>query len=308
MSERIMAIALAGIQKLAIVLRVFGGLVCLGLALHAQAYEVTDDRGHTVRFEAPPQRIVTLLPSLTETVCELGACNRLVGVDRYSNSPAEVKKLPQVGGGLDPNIEAVVALRPDVVLLATSARVGERLTALGLRVLAFEPKSHADVQRVLRKVVQVLGQPTAEADRAWHRIDAAVSAAAQSLSPAAKNRVVFFEVGRGPYAAGESSFIGETLKRLGLRNAVPAAMGVFPRLSPEYLVRANPDLIMTSNRGADGGAPYPGWNLLPAVASGRVCHYTPAEGDTLVRAGPRMADAARWMAQCLNDKFGQAKP
>ena len=84
-------------------------------------------------------------------MCELGQCQRLVGVDRYSNFPASVRRLPQVGGGLDPNIEAIVALKPDVVLLATSSRAGERLEALGIKVVALEPKSHADVQRVLRQ-------------------------------------------------------------------------------------------------------------------------------------------------------------
>ena len=102
------------------------------------------------RCPATPHRIVSILPSLTEAVCELGHCGRLVGVDRYSNFPASLQKLPQVGGGLDPNIEAIVALKPDVVLMAKSSRAGERLEALGLKVVALEPKTHADVQRLDR--------------------------------------------------------------------------------------------------------------------------------------------------------------
>ena len=91
-------------------------LAVLLLALPAQAaLQITDDKGVVVNFERPPQRIVSLLPSLAETVCELGHCQRLVGVDRYSTFPASLTKLPQVGGGLDPNIELIVALRPDVV-------------------------------------------------------------------------------------------------------------------------------------------------------------------------------------------------
>ena len=118
-------------------------------ALPAQALQVTDDRGVTVTFAQSPQRIVSLLPSLTETVCELGQCQRLIGVDRYSNYPTSVLALPKTGGGLDPNIEAVVALRPDAVLLSVSSRASERLEALGLKVVALEPKTHADVRRVL---------------------------------------------------------------------------------------------------------------------------------------------------------------
>ena len=113
-------------------------VVALGLANAACALQVTDDRGVVVTFDKSPQRIVSLLPSLTESVCELGECHRLVGVDRYSNFPDSVQKLPLVGGGLDPNIEAVVALKPDVVLMATSSRASERLRALGLKVVALE--------------------------------------------------------------------------------------------------------------------------------------------------------------------------
>ena len=107
-------------------------LLALLLAGAAQAYEIRDDTGFVTTFDTPPARVVSVLPSLTETVCALGACARLVGVDRYSNWPPEVKKLPQLGGGLDPNVEAIAALRPDVVLTATSSRAGVRLRALGL--------------------------------------------------------------------------------------------------------------------------------------------------------------------------------
>ena len=80
---------------------------------------VQDDRGASVTFAQPPMRIVSLLPSLTETVCALGACDRLVAVDRYSNHPAAVRALPRAGGGLDPDLERVLALEPDVVLTDT---------------------------------------------------------------------------------------------------------------------------------------------------------------------------------------------
>ena len=97
------------------------GLLLLLVSAAAQALLVTDDRGIVVTFAQSPQRIVSVLPSLTETVCELGQCPRLVGADRYSNYPDRVRTLPKVGGGLDPNIEAIIALKPDVVLLATSS-------------------------------------------------------------------------------------------------------------------------------------------------------------------------------------------
>nr|WP_235505377.1 helical backbone metal receptor [Acidovorax sp. Leaf160] len=265
--------------------------------------DITDARGRTQSFPKPPDRIVSLLPSLTETVCALDQCHRLVGVDRYSNWPEAVQRLPQVGGGIDPNIEAIVALKPDVVLLAASSRASDRLEALGIKVVALEPKTHADVRRVLATMGQLLGVPAAQgADRVWRVIDAGVQAATQSLPARAQNVRVYFEVSRGPYAAGESSFIGETLTRLGVRNVVPAALGPFPRLNPEFVVRARPQIILIGNRSMQQAVFYPGWDSLPAVRDNRICAFGPGEADVVVRPGPRMAEAARIMARCIADK------
>ena len=279
--------------------RLFAGLLALW-ALAAHAVVVTDERGVRVELPRPPQRIVTLLPSLTESVCTLGGCDRLVGVDRYSNWPEAVRALPQLGGGIDPNVEAIVALKPDVVLLAKSSRVTGRLEALGLKVLVLEPKSHVDVRRVLDAVAQVLG--SGDARQVWREIDASVSAAAQSLPAGAARTRVYFEVNNAPYAAGESSFIGETLARLGVKNIVPASLGPFPKLNPEYVVRADPDLIMVGARSAQGLEQRPGWGGIRAVREGRICRFTAEESDVLVRPGPRMGEAARLMAGCLRQK------
>lgn len=275
-------------------------MLLLWLAGTAQALQVTDDRGITVTFAHSPQRIVSLLPSLTESVCAMEQCQRLVGVDRYSNYPGSIDRLPRLGGGMDPNIEAIVALKPDVVLVSASARSTSRLEALGLKVVALETKSHVDVRRVLQTLGLLLGVPAETgADRLWHLIDSGVAAAAQSLSPQARAMRVYFEVSRGPYAAGESSFIGETLKRLGVKNVIPASLGPFPKLNPEFVVRANPDLIMVGNRSMQAMLAYPGWSSIKAVKNRHVCVFGAAESDVVVRPGPRMAEAARIMAGCL---------
>lgn len=282
------------------------GLLALACKLAAQPVQVQDDRGITVSLPRPPQRIVSLLPSLTETVCTLDQCHRLVGVDRYSNWPAAVTKLPQLGGGLDPQIEAVVALKPDVVIMGTSSRAAPRLESLGLKVVALEPRSHADVQRVLGKLGQLLAVP--DAQRVWQVIDAGVSAAAQSLPPAVRQTKVYFEVNRGPYGAGEVSFIGETLSRLGVKNILPASLGPFPKLNPEYIVRANPDLIMIGQRNVEGMVQRPGWHTVRAVREQRLCVFPPEQSDVLVRPGPRMAEGARLMAQCLASQAPGVRP
>lgn len=280
--------------------QLFVTLVALLASTALHAVQVTDDRGVTVTLPAAPQRIVSILPSLTETVCELGHCARLVGVDRFSDYPASLQKLPQLGGGMDPNVEAIVALRPDVVLMAKSSRVGPRLESLGIKVVALEPKSHADVQRVMLKLGQLLEVP--DAQRIWRAIDAGVSAAAQSIPANLRGAKVYFEVNQGPYAAGELSFIGETLTRLGAKNIVPAKLGPFPKLNPEYIVRANPDLIMIGQRSADGLQQRPGWQSIRALRENRLCIFPTEESNVLVRPGPRMAEGARLMARCIVDK------
>ncbi|RYZ11957.1 MAG: ABC transporter substrate-binding protein [Comamonadaceae bacterium] len=267
-------------------------------AIAAAGPALSDDRGVELRFERTPQRIVSLLPSLTETVCALGACERIVGVDDHSNWPRQVQALPHVGGLEDANVERIVALKPDVVLLARSARVAPRLEALGLRVVALEPKSMADVERVLGKVGRLLGREP-EAATLWRELQTGLSEVAAGVPAATRGLRVYFEVSSAPYAAGASSFIGETMSRLGAANIVPAELGPFPKLNPEYVVRADPQLIMIGERNAVALRERPGWERIAALRDRRVCVFTAAQGDVLVRPGPRMVEAARIMADCL---------
>jgi iron complex transport system substrate-binding protein len=283
-------------------------VLCTGLAqAQAQVITVRDDRQQEVSFSQAPVRIVSLLPSLTETVCALGQCRNLVGLDRYSNWPASVRQLPRLGGGLDPNMELVVAQRPDLVLMATSARGAERLQALGITVLALEPRTHADLQRVLNTLSQVLGVPASESERLWREINAGVLAAAQSLPAQAKGQKVYVEVSPAPYGASESSFIGETLTLMGLRNILPGNLGPFPKINPEFVVRAQPDIIMAGDSSRASMLQRPGWSQLKVIQSNQVCVFNTDESDMLVRAGPRMAEGARLMAQCIARSQG-SKP
>lgn len=285
--------------------RLMGMLAVWLLCGAAQAITVLDDKQQKVEIAKAPQRIVSLLPSLTETVCALGACERLVGLDRYSNWPAANAHLPRVGGGIDPNIESIIALKPDLVLAAGSTRGADRLQALGLTVLRLEPRTHADVQRVLRTVGDALWVPPVESQRAWREIDAGVQAAVQSLSPKVRALRVYFEVSSASYGASEASFIGEILTRMGVGNILPASMVPFPQVNPEWVVLAQPDVIMAGDSSRISMAQRPGWNNLKAMQEKRLCVFQQAESDMLVRAGPRMAEGARLMADCLNRVVGQ---
>lgn len=259
------------------------------------AVQVQDDRGQAVTLPHPPQRIVSLLPSLTETVCALGACGRLVGVDDFSNWPAEVLRLPHVGGVDDARLESILALKPDLVLLSSTARALPRLQAMGVPVLGLDIKTLADARRVLRTVGQALGVDDAPV---WRRIDAGITAAAASVPREARGVSVYVEVGGG-YAASASSHVGEVLARLGAANVVPGTLGTVPLLNPEFVVRADPQLLVVPAGNAAEVRQRPGWWRLRALRDGRMCVLSPAEGDVVMRPGPRLADAAAVLARCL---------
>ena len=289
-------------------LAVLAGLAAPWAQAQAQTQAVAtvvDDRGLPVRIAQPVRRVVSLLPSLTESVCALQACDRLVGVDRFSNWPAQVQQLPQLGGLEDTTIERLVALKPDLVLAAVSARALARLEGLGIQVLALEPRTLADTRRVLEVLAQALGQP-GEGDRLWARIDQRLTDAAARVPPALRGQKVYFEVSSAPYAAGESSFVGEVLARLQLGNVVPPAMGPFPKLNPEFVVRAQPGIVMASARNLAEMPGRPGWGTLLALKAGHVCGFDEARYAVLVRPGPRLAEAGEQMADCLA-RLGRGK-
>jgi iron complex transport system substrate-binding protein len=268
-----------------------------GLAA-AQPIVVRDDRGVDVALAASPQRIVSLLPSLTESVCALGACARLVGVDRFSNWPESVRTLPRLGGLEDALIERVVVLKPDLVLAAPSARAIERFESLGLKVIVLESRDRADVKRTLNTLARVLGAAP-QAAAVWSKIERDERLAVERVPAHWRGRRVYFEVDATPYAAGPGSFIGETLAQLGLANIVPNELGPFPKLNPEFVVRAQPDLVIAQRVNLAEMPKRPGWAGLRALRSATICGFEPAAYELLIRPGPRMGEAAQSLAACL---------
>ena len=257
-----------------------------------------DDRGRNIVLAAPPARIVSLLPSLTETVCELGACDRLVGTDRFSNWPAAVRALPKLGGLEDAQVERIVALKPDLVLVANAPRLIERLEGLGVPVAMLIPDTFDDARRVAAVVAGALGDAAA-GERLWQRTEARIAAAASRVPRALRGQRVYLEVASAPYAAGEASFVGAVLARLGLVNIVPASLGPFPRLNPEFVLRAQPDMIIATEGAVAEMPGRAGFGSLRALREGRACGIAPEPWDSLVRSGPRLADAAEVIVRCL---------
>lgn len=264
------------------------------MALHAAPAEPV--------LAAEPQvvarRIVTLQPSLTEIVCALEACDRLVAVDRHSDWPRSVDGLPRVGGLADANLELILAARPDLVILGPHQRVAERLKSLGVRVLMLDGKTHADMRRNMEAVASVLGRPGAGLALS-DRINARLDKLRASVPARWKGRRVYFELHSGLAAASEASFIGETLALMGLTNVVPASLGPFPSLGPEFAVRADPDLLILHGAQAKPLEERPGWKTMRAVREQRVCRIPPAGFDVMIRPGPRVDEAAEQLLACL---------
>ncbi len=247
----------------------------------------------------PVSRIVTMSPSLTEAVCALGRCAQLVGTDRHSTWPGSVQILPKVGGLEDAQIERIVTLRPNMVLLGPRSRAGERLQALGVPVMTFDARTHADLKRMLLKLGDTLGEQ-ARAAELVARMDAEMDAAAARMPVALRGRTVYVEVGAGSSAASEKSFIGETVARLGLVNVVSGELGLFPRINPELLLRRPPDIIIGPRATLANVADRPGWGALPAVRRQQLCLLDTERMDLLSRPGPRLGEAAQMLVGCLS--------
>jgi iron complex transport system substrate-binding protein len=280
-------------------------LLSFSLAVFAAPVSVTDDRGVVITFNKPPQRVISLLPSLTESVCALGKCSSLVGIDRFSNWPKSIQDLPKLGGMGDINIERIVQLKPDVVLLEKASPVIARLNSLGVRTFALDVKSMGDEERALQKLDLVLG--TSESARVWNQIQQTILRASKQLPSRVTGISVYFEVNPAPFAAGSASFIGEILTQLGLVNIIPKSLGPFPKINPEFVVQAKPDVILLTESTTADIQKRPGWSSIPAVAKNRICSFTTDKNDVLVRPGPRMGEAALLISQCIQEKMSSSQ-
>jgi len=259
-----------------------------------------DDRGVTVRLAAPPRRIVSLAPSLTEIVFLLGRDGSLVGVTRFCNVPAAASGLPKIGGVSDPDVERIVALSPDLVLCTTDGNPRDKVRALeemGIPCFAVAPQ---DLEAVFT-AIERLGFLLAAADRG--RAEAgALRRRARLASPSSSDvekPAVLFVVSTAPIiAAGEGTFVDELVRLAGGRNAAARFSGRYPRLSVEALVAARPDVIFVA--GMSGVERFPPevtrWREVPAFRDGAVITL---DGDLVTRPGPRLVTALERVSAAL---------
>jgi len=285
------AVAVAGAMAVA---------VAVGVAW-AQTPPVVDDLGRQLALPAPAARVVSMVPSHTEALCALGACDRLVGRDALSNTP-EVAGLPALGTAFAPDLEGLVALDPDLVLVDEYSGLAAALAPLGLAVYAGTPQRLEELRPYLAALGALLGLEAAAsalADDLDQGLDEVRRAVAGLPRP-----TVFVELDPSPYAAGPDSWIGALVTAAGGLHVVTREMGDFPLVAPEFVVAADPEVIVLLD------APYgitaadvagrPGWSGVRAVRDGRVVGVDAAAADALSRPGPRIVEAAWWLARALH--------
>ena len=263
---------------------------------------LTDDLGRKVILQAEPRRVVSVLPSTTETLCALGLCERLVGVDDYSDFPASVSKLPKVGGLYNPNIEAMVALKPDLVVVSKYGKLAESLAAAGITVLAVNPETYDEVFSKTLVLGRVMNRE-AQAKQLVIQMRRDIARIEILTKNAVRKPTAYYEVDPTPYTVGPNSFIGVLLGKAGAVNIIPASLGDFPKISPELVVQQNPQLILGVDLATARARP--GWANIAAVKSGRVTAIVPGSAldNLLTRPGPRLPLALAALAKIVHPEM-----
>ncbi len=277
----------------------------------SEPIKLTDGLGRTVELAAPAQRIVSLAPSNTEILFALGAGKQVVGRDAISDYPAEAQSVTSIGSLLDKlNTEAIVALKPDLVLAAeiNSPEQVKALEDLKLNVYWLpNPKKFEDLYTNLETVGKLTGR-SAEATKLIESIKARYDAVTGKVAAAKEKPTVFYEIDgtdpTKPWTAGPQSFVDTMLTLAGGQNVGAALKDPFAQISSEELVAQNPAVILL------GDAPYgitveslaqrPGWGSISAIKNKRVFTFD----DNLVsRPGPRLIDGLEQIAQLLHPEL-----
>jgi iron complex transport system substrate-binding protein len=274
-----------------------------GASTSAAPIAVVDDAGDTLRLPAPAQRIVSLAPNATETLVAIGARPQLVGRSDYDTGLG-VDSVASVGGALDPSLERLVALRPDLVIGWNSAGanpVRDRLRELGIPVLAVRTTDTTDIYRIMGVLGRVTGRD-ASADSVAAAVRAQLAAVRASVA-GRPPRTAFYVVGDEPLmTAGPGTFTVQLLELAGGRTAFPDATGQPQYVSMEELVRRQPEVVLLPV--GEGGASRvaelstrPGWRELNAFRAGTV-RVLPM--DQVHRMGPGIAETARLFRDALH--------
>ncbi len=267
---------------------------CRPAAPAAGSLRLVDDAGDTVAVAAPARRIASLIPATTELLFAIGAGGAVVGRTTWCDYPPDAQKVRNLGDGISPNTEAILATRPDLVLLYNSARNAEtaaRLRASGIPALRLNTDALADVGRVARLLGRVTGRERG-ADSVAVTFDTALAAATTKPGSDAP-RVLLLVWEQPPMTIGRGSFLSELVERAGGRNLFDDVKASAGTVSIEAVASRDPDLILTASDGPAGFVSRPEWQVVRAVRERRLLRVS---GSEFNRPGPRSPAAIRELA------------
>jgi iron complex transport system substrate-binding protein len=259
---------------------------------------VVDDSGDTVQLAAPARRVVSLIPASTELLFAIGADSTIVGRTSYCDYPSAARAVPNLGDGIKPNIEAVIAQRPDLVVLYNSgqnAAVASRLGELGIPALRVNTDQLRDVGRVAR-ILGILTGRERSADSIAAAFDTALAAASVPRA-AGRPKVLLLVWEQPPMTIGRGSFLSELVERAGGENLFADVAGTDGVVSIEAVAARDPDLILTTADGPATFATRPEWQAVPAVREHR---FLRVSGSEFNRPSPRSPQAIRELAAQLS--------
>ncbi len=259
----------------------------------------TDDFGDAIVVETPPKRIVSLTPATTDLIFALGAGDRLVGRTRWDVYPEAAKAVPDLGSGIRPNVEAVLAVRPDLVLLYASndnRAAAAELRAAGVNTLSLKIDSIAEFHRAARLIGRLIGDSARGvivSDSVKRTLDRVRASTASLRRP-----TVFWHIWDAPLITiARGSYMNELIEIAGGVNIYAHMTDASPMVSIEDVLKRNPEFIITGPQGAKKIGNDPRWAEAPAVKAGRVL-----VADTLLVGRPsvRLGEAAESLARLLH--------
>ena len=261
---------------------------------------ITDDASRSVTLQAEPKRIVSLAPANTEILFALGAGDRVVGVTSYDDYPSQVASITKVGDFAGPNVEAVAAAKPDLILATSGvqADVVKKLTDLGAVVVVLDPQTLDGVYTDIERVGKITGATT-EAAGVVSSMHADVEMLAPPIAAAKQIPTVFIEMGQAPlYTTGTGTLMDDLIRVAGGKNVVTQS-GYVP-YSPEQLIKADPQVYFATKGSSNDPAAIekrPGYSALSAVKNHRVVILD----DSLVsRGGPRIVQGIEQIFHALH--------
>jgi len=292
------------IQLLSLLLVSFGIAGCQIEPRHVpsesefQANLIRDDLGREVVLRRPVERAVSLAPSLTEAIFAVGGGDRLVGVTTYCNYPEEAKSIEKVGDTQTPNIERIVALKPDMVFVSTASQLEAFMQTLEkqhISVFVVDAKGLDGIGRSLKTLGRLFGTESV-AETIAAELDRRTEAVAASVKDRPQTKV-FVQISKDPlFTIGKDSFLTEVVNRAGGVSATSEVATAYPKLSKETALALDPDVIILSDS-EDNREPNAVFKNSKAVKNGRVYRIN---ADIISRPGPRLVDALEEIAKELH--------